>query len=148
MKYEATGELGVWLLGERAGTLWIENGGLRFRYDTHWLEHSGVMALSQSLPLQVEAFDDQVCRPFFAGLLPEGELRRRIAQQCQLSQANDFGLLAAIGGDCAGAVSLTPKDQAPEPAEVEWLEPTQLITLLAELPHRPMLAQREGCDSR
>ena len=144
MKYEATGELGVWLLGERAGTLWIENGGLRFRYDTHWLEHSGVMALSQSLPLQVEAFDDQVCRPFFAGLLPEGELRRRIAQQCQLSQANDFGLLAAIGGDCAGAVSLTPEDQAPEPAEVEWLEPTQLIALLAELPHRPMLTQREG----
>ena len=37
MKYEPTGELGVWLLGERAGTLWLENGGLRFRYDTHWL---------------------------------------------------------------------------------------------------------------
>ena len=144
MKSEATGELGVWLLGERAGTLWLENGGLRFCYDTHWLEHSGVVALSQSLPLQVEAFDDQVCRPFFAGLLPEGELRRRIAQQCQLSQANDFGLLAAIGGDCAGAVSLTPEDQAPEPAEVEWLEPTQLITLPAELPERPMLAQRDG----
>ena len=144
MKHEATEELGVWLLGERAGTLWIEGGRLRFRYDTHWLKSSGVMALSQSLPLQVEAFDDQVCRPFFAGLLPEGDLRRRIAQQCQLSRANDFGLLAAIGGDCAGAVSLTPDDQAPEPAEVEWLSPTQLSELLAELPQRPMLAQRDG----
>ena len=144
MKDEATEELGVWLLGERAGTLWLEDARLRFRYDTHWLKQSGVMALSQSLPLQVEAFDDQVCRPFFAGLLPEGDLRRRIAQQCQLSQANDFGLLAAIGGDCAGAVSLAPRDQAPGPAEVEWLTPTQLITLLAELPQRPMLAQRDG----
>ena len=144
MKHEATEELGVWLLGERAGTLWIEGGRLRFRYDTHWLKSSGVMALSQSLPPQVEAFDDQVCRPFFAGLLPEGDLRRRIAQQCQLSRANDFGLLAAIGGDCAGAVSLTPDDQAPEPAEVEWLSPTQLSELLAELPQRPMLAQRDG----
>lgn len=144
MKHEATEELGVWLLGERAGTLWIEGGRLRFRYDTHWLKSSGVMALSQSLPLQVEAFDDQVCRPFFAGLLPEGDLRRRIAQQCQLSRANDFGLLAAIGGDCAGAVSLTPDDQAPEPAEVEWLSPTQLSELLAELPQQPMLAQRDG----
>jgi len=134
MKHEATEELAVWLLGERAGTLWIEDGRLRFRYDTHWLKSSGVMALSQSLPLQVEAFDDLVCRPFFAGLLPEGDLRRRIAQQCQLSRANDFGLLAAIGGDCAGAVSLTPDDQAPEPAEVEWLSPSQLIELLAELP--------------
>ena len=129
---------------EAPGTLWVEKGRLRFRYDAHWLEQSGVMALSQSLPLQIEVFDDQVCRPFFAGLLPEGDLRRRIAQQCQLSRANDFGLLAAIGGDCAGAVSLAPGDQEPEPAEVEWLTPTQLITLLAELPQRPMLAQRDG----
>ena len=65
---------------EATGTLWVEKGRLRFRYDTHWLEQSGVMALSQSLPLQIEVFDDQVCRPFFAGLLPEGDLRRRIAQ--------------------------------------------------------------------
>ncbi|MFM9100550.1 MAG: HipA N-terminal domain-containing protein [Cyanobium sp.] len=28
-----------------------------------------------------------------------------MAQQCQISRSNDFGLLAAIGGDCAGAVS-------------------------------------------
>ena len=61
---------------EATGTLWVEKGRLRFRYDTHWLEQSGVMALSQSLPLQIEVFDDQVCRPFFAGLLPEGDLRR------------------------------------------------------------------------
>ncbi len=131
MKDDATGELGVWLLDKRAGTLWVEEGRLRFRYDTHWLEQSDGMALSQSLPLQIEAFDDQVCGPFFAGLLPEGDLRRKIAQLCQLSRANDFGLLAAIGGDCAGAVSLAPRDQAPGPAEVEWLTPTQLITLLA-----------------
>jgi len=76
MKDEATEELGVWLLGEQAGTLWLEDARLRFRYDTHWLKQSGVMALSQSLPLQVEAFDDQLCRPFFGGLLPEGDLRR------------------------------------------------------------------------
>ena len=144
MKDEATGELGVWLLDERAGTLWVEHGRLRFRYDTHWLEQNGVMALSQSLPLKIEAFDDQVSRPFFAGLLPEGDLRRRIAQQCQIARANDFGLLAAIRGDCAGAVSLAPGDQETEPAEVEWLTPRQLITLLAELPQRPMLAQRDG----
>lgn len=113
MKDQATEELGVWLLGEQAGTLWLEDGRLRFRYNRRWMEQSGVIALSQSLPLQVQAFDDQDCRPFFAGLLPEGELRRKIAQQCQLSQANDFGLLAAIGGDCAGAVSLAPEIKRP-----------------------------------
>ena len=34
-----------------------------------------------------------------------------ITQQCQISRSNDFGLLAAIGGDCAGAVSLRVGDQ-------------------------------------
>ena len=102
------------------------------------------MPLSQSLPLQVEPFSDQKCRPFFAGLLPEGQLRQRLARQCQISQGNDFGLLAAIGGDCAGAVRLRVSDQAAQPASVEWLEPDQLIALLDELPQRPMLAQRDG----
>ena len=77
-------------------------------------------------------------------MLPEGQLRQRIAQQCQISQSNDFGLLAAIGGDCAGAVSLAAGDQDTVPAAVEWLEQDQLIALLDELPQRPMLAQRDG----
>ena len=139
-----TMELGVWLLGERAGTLGLKNGRLRFRYEARWLQKPGATPLSQSLPLLAEPFEDQACRPFFAGLLPEGELRRRIAAQCQISYANDFGLLAVIGGDCAGAVSLEPGDPATAVAAVEWLEPDQLIALLAELPQRPMLAQRDG----
>ena len=143
-----TTELGVWLLGERAGTLGLQDGRLRFRYEARWLQEPGATPLSQSLPLLSEPFDDQACRPFFAGLLPEGELRRRIAMQCQISYSNDFGLLAAIGGDCAGAVSLELGDPAAADsavdAAVEWLEPDQLIALLAELPQRPMLAQRDG----
>ena len=107
-----TTELGVWLLGERAGTLGLQDGRLRFRYEARWLQEPGATPLSQSLPLLSEPFDDQACRPFFAGLLPEGELRRRIAMQCQISYSNDFGLLAAIGGDCAGAVSLELGDPA------------------------------------
>ena len=36
MKDEATGELGVWLLDERAGTLWVEDG--RLRYQVHYFD--------------------------------------------------------------------------------------------------------------
>lgn len=136
--------LEVWLLNQSAGTLGLEGGGLHFQYNAQWLKQPGAIPLSQSLPLQVEVFTDQACRPFFAGLLPEGQLRQRLAQQCQISRGNDFGLLAAIGGDCAGAVSLAVGDRAAEPAAVEWLEPDQLIALLDELPQRPMLAQRDG----
>lgn len=144
MTEENTKALEVWLLNQRTGTLWLNAGQLIFQYSAQWLELPGSMPLSQSLPLQAEPFSDQECRPFFAGLLPEGQLRQRLARQCQISRSNDFALLAVIGGDCAGAVSLAVGDRAEAPAAVEWLEQDQLITLLEELPQRPMLAQRDG----
>lgn len=61
-----------------------------------------------------------------------------------MSRSNDFGLLAAISGDCAGAVSLRVGGEGAEPAAVEWLEPDALMALLDQLPLRPMLAQRDG----
>ena len=144
MASEITTNLEVWLLNQRAGTLWLKDGELQFEYSVLWLEQPQAIALSQSLPLQAKPFGDQACRPFFAGLLPEGQLRQIIAQQCQISRSNDFGLLKAIGGDCAGAVSLVVGDQVAEPDAVEWLEQDQLIALLDDLPQRPMLAQRDG----
>ena len=116
MVSEIAQALEVWLLGERAGTLWLKGGELQFQYNALYLGQPGVIPLSQGLPLQAEPFADQICRPFFSGLLPEGQLRQRIAQQCQISQSNDFGLLAAIGGDCAGAVSLAAGNQATVPS--------------------------------
>ena len=138
MTEKNTQALEVWLLEQHAGTLRLNQGQLTFQYNALWLKRPGSMPLSQRLPLQAEPFADQECRPFFAGLLPEGQLRQRLAQQCQISRSNDFGLLAAIGGDCAGAVSLKAGDQATVPAAVEWLEQDQLIALLDELPQRPM----------
>ena len=144
MASESTTGLEVWLLSQRAGTLWLKDGELQFQYGALWLEQPQAIALSQSLPLQAVPFGDRACRPFFAGLLPEGQLRQRIAQQCQISRSNDFGLLVVIGGDCAGAVSLVVGDQVAAPDAVEWLEQDQLIALLDDLPQRPMLAQRDG----
>src|SRR5690606_32636581 len=99
------------------------------------------------LPLQAEPFGDHAARPFFAGLLPEGQLRRLISQQLQVSRQNDFALLAAIGGECAGAITLLPKDAAPptdHSGGVQWLEEAALATLIDELPRRPMLAGQDG----
>jgi serine/threonine-protein kinase HipA len=140
-------ELAVWLFADAVGTLSLVDGRLSFQYRLQWLAKSGSVALSCSLPLQAEPFDDHQCRPFFAGLLPEGNLRRLIAQQCQVSGQNDFALLNAIGGECAGAVTFLPVDRRPPAADqgdIEWLDESQFLALLDELPRRPMLAGRDG----
>lgn len=140
-------EIGVWLFDQCVGALSMVAGRLSFQYGPAWLTRPNAMALSQSLPLGEEPFEDDQCRAFFGGLLPEGNLRRLIAQQCQVSSQNDFALLGAIGGECAGAITFVPLGQRPasaEQANVEWLDELQLSALLDELPRRPMLAGRDG----
>jgi serine/threonine-protein kinase HipA len=49
--------------------------------------------------------------PFFAGLLPEGALRRRLAAtRKDVRDMDDFGVLAAAGEDLPGAVQVLPAD--------------------------------------
>ena len=140
-------DISVWLFDQPVGTLSLLGGRLSFQYDHDWLAQPDAVALSQSLPLGPDVFDDRQCRAFFAGLLPEGNLRRLIAQQCQVSSQNDFALLSAIGGECAGAITFVSHRQptaTAEQASVEWLDEPQLMALLDELPRRPMLAGRDG----
>ena len=141
-------ELEVWLFAERVGTLAVIDGRLNFRYAPDWLSRPDAVSLSNSLPLQAEPFDDHHTRPYFAGLLPEGQLRRLIAQQFQVSSQNDFALLDHIGGECAGAVTLLePGRTLSSPGhdhDVQWLSDEEIVAMLDELPHRPMLAGKDG----
>lgn len=137
-------KLGVWLFGNPIGTLIQIDGRLAFSYLPEWLTNEHATPLSQSLPLQAEPFDDSATRPFFAGLLPEGDKRRLVAQALGVSRQNDFALLDGIGGECAGAVTFlesghTPSETAAADA-VRWLDDADLVKLLAEMPRRPMLA--------
>ena len=141
-------ELDVWLFTERIGTLALVEGRLNFRYTPGWLALPDAVALSTSLPMQAEPFDDHKTRPFFAGLLPEGQMRRLIAQQFQVSNQNDFALLDHIGGECAGAVTfLAPGQGLPAPTrddDVQSLSDEDVVAILDELPRRPMLAGKDG----
>jgi serine/threonine-protein kinase HipA len=48
---------------------------------------------------------------FFANLLPEGPLRVLLERSLNLSEADDLGLLAAVGSDLPGALSLRSSDE-------------------------------------
>ncbi|MBE7527684.1 MAG: type II toxin-antitoxin system HipA family toxin [Nitrosomonas sp.] len=141
-------ELEVWLFSDKVGTLALVEGRLSFCYRPEWLSRPDAAPLSKSLPLQAALFNDVQTRPFFAGLLPEGRLRRLIAQQFQVSSQNDFALLDHIGGECAGAVTLLEPGQALPQSEtsedIQWLSDEESAAILDELPHRPMLAGNDG----
>jgi len=143
-----TRQLVVWLFGKQIGTLSLIDGRLNFSYESDWLNTSNSIPLSQSLPLRAEAFDDRATRPFFAGLLPEGDKRKLIAQALHVSRQNDFALLDGIGGECAGAVTLLEPGQMLQAQDnndlVRWLDEVELLRLIDEMPKRPMLAGEEG----
>lgn len=115
-----------------------------FAYAPGWLREGG-FPLSLSLPLRPEPYDDDEARPFFANLLPEGELRPLIARRLGVSPENSYALLEKIGGDCAGAVSLLPHSERPlERSGYRELDEEGLSRVLEELPRRPFLAGEAG----
>ena len=116
-----------------------------FQYSPDWVSDKNAIQLSKTLPLQKESFDHDVSRPFFINLLPESEIRKLIAKKYGISEQNDFGLLAAIGGDCAGAISLLPADAPPNlDGSYRLIEGDDLDKMIEQMPKRPLLAAHEG----
>lgn len=82
----------------------------RFTYDPAYLAQVDAIPLSISLPLREEPHKEAVVRNWFCNLLPEGRVREAITQRLRLDPRDDFAFLAAIGGECAGAVSVSDPD--------------------------------------
>src|SRR3546814_20709536 len=102
--------LEVELFGQPVGALAI-SGPLRspedwtFAYRRDYLQ-SGAPALSVTMPMREAHWVGAVARNWFCNLLPEGAVRQAIVERLRIAHDDDFALLAAIGGECAGAVSL------------------------------------------
>lgn len=105
--------LNVWHEQHLVGQLWRNTtGAFGFRYDPEWT--SVGFAVSRSLPLAVREFtpEEGTAQLWFANLLPEGAVREHIVRDLKLPNT-DFDLLRAIGGECAGALSILPVDRQP-----------------------------------
>lgn len=136
--------LGVFLGQESLGE--IERRGpsrYRFAYSETAVERHGrePVALSASLPVQGEPFSPSEAAPFFEGLLPEGAIRAAIARAFHLSEEDGFGLLDALGAECAGAVALLPPGVTPTLSGMGRRRPLsgeELGRLIEELPRNPL----------
>lgn len=139
--------LDVYLQDFYAGQL-VQNdfGVLVFTYDKIYVEQKK-LALSLSLPLRVEPYEGNEAKAFFSGVLPDDIVRHRLARYLGVSEKNPFALLEAIGGECAGALSLYPEGQEPlkiKDEDREVLDDRKLKEILDLLKSRPLLAGEDG----
>jgi serine/threonine-protein kinase HipA len=145
----ATDRLAIWIYGVKAAIVDEERRRLRLQYTTEATERfpAGSPLLSLRLPLTTERFGNGIARPFLDGLLPEGEPRRAIAEDLELRADDTFGLIRALGRDCAGAIVVQPEDEPPPPdattVTADPLEEDELARLVDNLRTVPL-----GLDPR
>lgn len=127
-----------------AGSLDTQPGvGEGFTYSEQWLSLPSPHPLSLSLPLQEERFSARQVRPYFEGLLPEGRPRAAVARELHLPASSYAKILAALGWECIGAITL--KGSEPEPEEAyEGLDDGRLEEMARALTDRAVWMNRNS----
>jgi serine/threonine-protein kinase HipA len=100
----------------------------------------GSQVLSVAIPIDASRRPNGTAvRAFFHGLLPEGAALSVIERRFDVEAGDDFGLLGAIGRDCAGAVLTLPDDEEPTTGGgIEPLADGDLEREIENLPNRPL----------
>ena len=110
---ESVLELEVCLQDQSVGSLLYSsaNNEYSFRYSPSWFEMPTAHGLSPSLQPEDSAAlsNSALVKNLFENLLPEGRALEEICANRQISKANVAGLLANLGLDLAGAVSIKVK---------------------------------------
>ena len=126
-----TDVLTVWIQDSVAGSLErIRRGGFRF------VPAPGGPAISVGVSGD-EPWSPALSLAWFDGLLPEGEMRDRIAARFGIDARDVFSLLEAIGWECAGAIAILPPGRAPDAGSYVALSDDDVGRRLDALPGRP-----------
>ena len=134
----------VYFEQRRVGTIEVDRAGPSFLYDTTWVTLRGAFPISVTMPLTAERISSDVFLPWAANLLPESEQLRTLGQLLGMARSDVVGVLSAIGGDTAGALSF---GQPGRTASVQWRlvgSPEDLEKVIEELPTKPFLVGDEG----
>ncbi len=146
-------KLNVFFGNEKAGSLEsTENRGVIFAYDKNYLQNKNAVPLSASFPLQTEEFSQKQCIPFFSGLLPEEDSRKKIADYLHISETSTLKLLEALGGECAGLISILAEENSVtqdisysfNSENYEPLEEERLADFIEKMNTRPLMKADEN----
>ncbi len=118
--------LAVRLHGQRIGIInRLAGDKYLFSFDQAYVDDQNRPTLSLSfkgtsggLITDVRAYNVRL-PPFFSNLLPEGHLREYLAARAGVKANRDFFLLATLGADLPGAISVAPTDAAADDHHVD-----------------------------
>ena len=126
------------------GTIHVDRVGPSFTYASGWIGLKGAFPISLTMPLKPARFASDTFLPWAANLLPESEQLRTLGQLLGMARSDVIGLLSAIGGDTAGALSFGQPGRA---SPVQWRavgKAEALERMIEDLPNKPFLVGDEG----
>ena len=114
---EKVKSLAVYLQGRRVGIISRLAGDRHlFAFEPEYIADRNRPTMSLSYKGQAGGVVESVrpvgrrLPPFFSNLLPEGHLRAYLAEKANVSPEREFFLMAVLGADVAGAVTVRPLD--------------------------------------
>src|SRR5690606_18220634 len=119
-----------------------------FSYVPAYASREDALPLSLAIPLSENQFDDFATRAYFDNLLQERDTARAdIIAEYRLANDDIVGILAHLGKDCAGAVSVLPEGSPPTkvPGQLEQdyrpYEDDEVVAIIRALYRREPLPQ-------
>jgi serine/threonine-protein kinase HipA len=126
------------------GTIDVDKRGPSFTYDPNWIGLRGAFPISTTMWFKSERIPSDTFLPWAANLLPESEQLQTLGQVLGMARGDVIGLLSAIGGDTAGALSV---GQPGRTSSMRWrpVSPREeLEKIIEDLPNKPFLVGEEG----
>ena len=137
-------ELPVFYETRRVGTIETHADGPSFVYDPEWLRTRGTFPLSILMPLSPRRTPPQIFEPWAANLLPEASQLRTVGRRLGAAPEDTIAILAEIGRDTAGALSIGKPGSVDPGGWVPVPNDAALERIINELPSKPFLVGEDG----
>lgn len=126
------------------GEIDVSAEGPAFVYDPAWLKTRGAFPISVLMPLTAPRVSPDIFLPWAANLLPEASQLRTVGLRLGAAPEDVIGILAEIGRDTAGALSIAKPGHT---GSGDWRpipDVKALQRILDELPNKPFLVGDDG----
>ncbi|HEY2661868.1 MAG TPA: type II toxin-antitoxin system HipA family toxin [Caulobacteraceae bacterium] len=121
-----------------------DGDGVRLRYAPDWRATAGAFPISITMPLAAEIHGSEVTLPWLMNLLPEGEPLRAATRALGVAREDVLGLVARMGRDLAGALTVGAPRAGERPGYLQIRDPAALERIIEDLPAKPFLVGEDG----